>query len=120
MKKSLFIVATAIIALASCSDESFVGNNSTTNPDENGTEAIMFASVSKGITRGDIVGNEAATKLGNNFYVMGTKGNAETTTPSLTKVFDNYLVHYDANTAGTTTSNTANWEYVGVTPDGTN
>ena len=120
MKKNLFLAATALAAFASCSDESFVGNNSPTNPDENGTEAIVFRSNAKGLTRADIVGNEAAAKLGNNFYVMGTKGNAETATPSLSKVYDNYLVHYNANTAGTTTSNTANWEYVGVTPDGTN
>lgn len=117
MKKNLFFAALALVALASCSDDTFVGDNSPTNIEENSNEPIVFASVSKGITRADIVGNEAAAKLGNNFYVMGTKGNAETTTPSLTKVYDNYLVRYTTNTAGQTTSNTANWEYVGVAAD---
>lgn len=116
MKKYL-LFATALVALASCSDDTFVGDNSPNGPEENSNEPIVFTSVSKGITRADIVGNEAASKLGNNFYVLGTKGNAETATPSLTKVYDNYLVRYTVNTAGKTQSNTSNWEYVGVTAD---
>ena len=118
MKKKYFILAAmALVALASCSDESFVGDNSPNDLSENGNGAILFNSSANAVTRSDIVGNEAAAKLGSNFYVMGTKGDAETTTPSLTKVFDNYLVRYTANTAGKTESNTANWEYVGVTAD---
>lgn len=117
MKKYLFIAATAIVALASCSDESFVGNSPNDLNGQEGTQAIVFNSGTNAVTRGDIVGSNAATKLGNNFYVMGTKGSAETATPSLTKVFDNYLVRYTENTAGKTTSNTANWEYVGVAAD---
>lgn len=118
MKKVLFFAAVALVALASCSDETFVGDITTPqNNSPSDSVAIVFSSASKGITRADIVGNEAAAKLGNNFYVMGTKGNAETATPSLTKVFDNYLVRYTENTSGKTQSNTANWEYVGVAAD---
>lgn len=118
MKKNLFFAAMAI-ALASCASDDFVGeNNNSPNPETGNSNAIVFNSGTKGLTRADIVGNEAATKLGNNFYVMGTKGNAETATPSLSKVFDNYLVRYTINTAGKTQSNTANWEYVGVAADG--
>ena len=117
MKKNLFFAAVAIVALASCADNEYVGDNSPNqNPDANGGNAIVFSSGTKGITRADIGGSSAATILNNNFYVMGTKGTETETNPSQTLVFDNYLVHYGTNTAGTTESNTANWEYVGIQP----
>lgn len=116
MKKYLFFVA-ALVALASCSDDNFVGNNSPNQGGENGDGgAINFGLSMQNVTRGDIYGKTAADKLGNAFYVMGTKGEETESAPSSTVVFDNYLVHYGINTAGTTASNTANWEYVGVTP----
>lgn len=113
MKKYLFI-ATALVALASCTSDDFVGENNPAEESANG--AIAFGFDLQNITRGEIAGNAAAELLGNNFYVTGTKGTEAATSPSPTLVFDNYLVHYGVNTAGTTTSNTANWEYVGVTP----
>lgn len=113
MKKYLFI-ATALVALASCTSDDFVGENNPAEESANG--AIAFGFDLQNITRGEIAGNAAATLLGNNFYVTGTKGTEAATSPSPTLVFDNYLVHYGVNTAGTTTSNTANWEYVGITP----
>ena len=115
MKKYLFIAATAIVALASCSDESFVGNNSPNDLNgQEGTQAIVFNSSAKGITRADFVGVTAAEKLGGMFVVEGTKGTEQTNSPSTAVVFDNYLVGYTANTAATTESNTNNWEYVGL------
>ena len=118
MKKYLFFAA-AFVALASCSNDSFVGDNSPTMGGESGNGgAIAFGFDMQNVTRdgGDIVGSGAADLLGNGFYVVGTKGSEGTNNPSEVLVFDNYLVNYGANTAGTTTSNTANWEYVGVTP----
>lgn len=118
MKTKYFIIAaSALVALASCSSDELVGDNSPTTQGHENDGSIQFAYTIPNATRADIVGNAAAAKLGNHFYVMGTKGDAETTTPSLTKVFDNYLVRYTANTSGTTKSNTSNWEYVGVTAD---
>lgn len=115
--KKYFFFAAALVALASCSDDNFVGENSPNLGGESGDGgAIVFASSSKGVTRGDIYGASAADLLGNNFYVTGTKGTEANDSPTPTLVFDNYLVHYGVNTAGTTESNTANWEYVGVTP----
>ena len=115
MKKNLFFAAMAI-ALASCASDDFVGeNNNSPNP-EKASDAIVFSSGTKAVTRGDIYGSSAATLLGNNFYVTGTKGTEADDSPTPTLVFDNYLVHYGVNTAGTTESNTSNWEYVGVTP----
>ena len=117
MKKYLFFVALAAFALASCSDDSFVGENSPNLGSANGDGEIHFGFDMQNATRADIYGNAAATLLGNNFYVMGTKGSEAATTPSLKKVFDNYLVRYTENTAGKTQSNTSNWEYVGVAAD---
>lgn len=116
MKKNLFFVALAALALASCSDDTFVGENSPNLGSENGDGSIQFSSNLPNATRavGDpFVGATAAEKLGNMFVVEGTKGSEATDAPSSTVVFDNYLVGYTANTAGTAESNTHNWEYVG-------
>mgnify|MGYP007101831518 CR=1 FL=1 len=115
--KYYFLTALATTMFASCANDEFVGDNSPTAQEQVGDGSIQFGFDFQNTTRADIVGNEAATKLGSNFYVMGTKGSAETATPSLTKVFDNYLVRYTENTSGKTQSNTSNWEYVGVTAD---
>lgn len=118
MKKNLFFAAVAIVALASCADNEYVGDNSPNqNPDANSGDAIVFSSGTSAFTRADIGGKAAADLLDNYFYVTGTKGTEAATSPTPTLVFDNYLVHYSVNTAGVTESNTANWEYVGVTPD---
>lgn len=114
MKKYLFFAA-AITLMASCADDNFVGENGYAGL-EDGSNAINFGLSLQKTTRADIMGSAAAELLGNNFYVTGTKGTEAATSPTPTLVFDNYLVHYGINTAGTTESNTANWEYVGVTP----
>ena len=118
MKKNLFFVALAALALASCSDDTFVGENSPNLGSANGDGGIHFGFDMQNATRagGDIYGASAAEKLGGHFYVIGTKGSEGTNNPSETLVFDNYSVKFTANTAGTTSSNTANWEYVGVAP----
>ena len=116
MKKYYSFIALAALALASCTSDEFVGDN---NPTQKGAEEgniISFVSAGQGRTRGDITGDAAASILNNHFYVTGTKGTEQETNPTENLVFDNYLVAFSSNTAGTTESNTANWEYVGVTP----
>ena len=114
MKKKLFFAAVAIVALASCSDNEFIGDNSPTTQQENAADEIQFGLNVQNTTRaGELIGATAAEKLGGMFVVEGTKGTEATDAPSSTVVFDNYLVGYTANTAGTTESNTRNWEYVG-------
>lgn len=118
MKKNLFLTALAIVAFASCTSDDFVGD--VTNPQDNSpsaSEAIVFSSASKGITRADIVGADAAVLLGNNFVVYGAKSTSTTTASNFagTKVFDHYNVNFINNSAGTTASNTSDWEYVGQT-----
>ena len=111
-----FIFAAAFVALASCSNDSFVGDNSPTMGGESGNGgAIAFGLKMENPTRaGEYIGATAAEKLGGMFVVEGTKGSEATDAPSSSVVFDNYLVGYTANTAGVTESNTHNWEYVGL------
>lgn len=112
MKKYL-LFATAFVALASCSDDTFVGENSSPNSVETGTQAIVFNSGAKAITRADKTGADAAALLGNKFYVTGVKGDGTGTGQS--DVFKTYSVEWVTNTAGKTASNTSDWEYVGKT-----
>lgn len=118
MKKYLFIT-TALLALASCSEDSFVGDNSPNTIGESATEAINFGFDMQHVTRaGDLVGSSAAEKLQNQFIVYATKhasAEAADATNDMA-VFTNYKVEYTENSAGHTTSNTNNWEYVGLTP----
>ena len=114
MKKYL-LFATAFVALASCSDDTFVGENSSPNGVETGTQAIVFNSGAKAITRADKTGADAAALLGNKFYVTGVKGDGTGTSQS--DVFKTYSVEWVTNTAGKTASNTSDWEYVGKTHD---
>jgi len=109
MKKYLFFAA-AFVALVSCSDETFVGD--VTSPHGNSpseSNAIVFNTGTKTITRANHTGADAAKLLNNNFVVEGIK----TVGTSVVEVFDNYNVNWAENTADKTLSNTANWEYVG-------
>lgn len=117
MKTKYFFLAGFAAMLASCANEEYIGDTSPNAAlEQTGDGSIQFGFNMQNATRGDIVGSGAAALLGNNFYVTGTKGEEGSDNPSETLVFDNYLVHYGINTAGTTESNTANWEYVGITP----
>ena len=109
MKKLFFYATSAAMILASCSSDDFVGETNV-SPNEINSQAIAFGSGFKSVTRANAVGADAADKLGK-FIVGGFKGNGS----AMTTVFDNYSVEWSANTAGTTESNTSDWEYVGVT-----
>ena len=74
---------------------------------------ISFKLQGRTATRAVDGDKEEAAKLGNKFVVSGKKGNATAATTSPI-VFDNNLVVYKENTAGTTTTNSSNWEYVGI------
>ncbi len=114
MKTKYFILAaTAITMMVSCADEKFVGDENLLGA-ENGEGAISFNSGFKAITRADHVGADAADLLGEKFYVGGYKNDGT----NYSTVFDHYLVQWGANTAGTTTDNTSDWKYVGLTPLG--
>ena len=106
MKTKYFIfAASALVALASCSSNDFVGDESLL--ENSGSGAIAFSSSTPAITRAE--GAAAATLLNNNFVVFGYK----TVSAATQTVFDNYQVNYVTSTAHTTESNSAGWEYVG-------
>ena len=74
-------------------------------------EGIAFAGGFKAVTRANSYGADAADLLGNQFIVLGVKGDG--TGKNQKDVFKSYTVQWTANTAGKTESNTADWEYVG-------
>lgn len=113
--KYFFIAAVAATVLASCSSNDFVGDQSPNEVSQNNSGAINFGGGFKAVTRANSYGADAAALLGNKFYVTGVKGDGTGT--GQTDVFKTYTVVWTANTAGTTESNTADWEYVGKTHD---
>lgn len=113
MKKYLFIAALAGLTLVGCTSDDFVGD--TTDTQSNPTGAINFGGGFRAVTRADALGADAAALLGNKFYVAGVKGDG--VVANMTDVFKTYTVDWAANTAGTTESNTSDWEYVGKTHD---
>ena len=106
-----FLLAASVLALASCSSDDFLGENS--GNEQNAANSVINIGGETGkITRaGDIKEGKAADLLGKNFVLVGFKG-SETKAANTTYAFDHYNVNYVDNTANTTESNTANWEYV--------
>lgn len=103
-KKQLFLAATAIL-LASCADNSYLGDQAAIGEGAGGV--ITFESSTPNLTRA--AGAEAATMLNNNFVVFGYK----TISSTDQTVFDNYQVNFVENSAQKTASNTKDWKYVG-------
>lgn len=99
--------------MAGCSNNEFVGEDSGT-AQQSAKGQIAFSSTLPASTRA-WYGADAAGKLNNKFIVSGFNGDVSTNAVAGTTVFDNYQVQWKENTAGTTASNTADWEYVGIT-----
>ena len=120
-KKNYLLLATAALALVACTaDDDLSAGKSTT---AQGDGAIVFNMGTSAMTRATIEDDKAAGKLGNKFFVWGEKNEGQSGN-DITKdvaeantVFQNYTVKYGANTANTTTSNTQDWEYVGLPSD---
>lgn len=111
--KRYYLLAAAAIVLAGCSNNEFVGEDSGT-AQQSAKGQIAFSSTLPASTRA-WYGADAAGKLNNKFIVSGFNGEQSTNAIAGTTVFDNYQVQWKENTAGTTASNTADWEYVGIT-----
>lgn len=110
MRKNIFFAAVALVALVNCtSDERIGGEAISPDSPQGGQGAIVFSTDSKGITRAGSTGADAAEVLNKNFVVFGTK----TSSGGTQTVFDNYQANFVTNSAHTTTSNSAGWEYVG-------
>ena len=110
MKKVYLILAAAVgMTITSCTTNDYLGDVNNDQAINDGS--IQFGAGFKALTRADSYGSDAADKLGNQFIVLGVKGNG--TGVDQTDVFKSYTVEWTKNTAGTTESNTADWEYVG-------
>ena len=113
MKRNyLLATALAIMTLASCSENDYVGDQQALTSPSDG--AIYFGFDVPAVTRAG--GATAATALSNQFVVYGEKSETADGAAAAAGnlVFKNYLVQWTDNSAYTTTSNTKNWEYVGV------
>lgn len=112
MKKVYLILAATVgLTLASCTSNEYIGDVANTTIEGDGS--IGFGGGFKAVTRANSTGAAAADLLGNEFIVTGVKGDGTGTGQS--NVFQSYTVDWTQNTAGTTESNTADWEYVGKT-----
>lgn len=117
-KINYFLAALGAIMMASCANDDFLGENPGTTPQTKEESPILFSGGATNLTRADLYGADAARKLGNMFVVYGTKhmeNNAEDKTAANDDVvFNNFQVAWQENTAGTTESNSSNWEYVNL------
>lgn len=101
MKKILFCSALAAVALSSCSSDDFMGDTQGSNPSAETAKEISFSGEAGKTTRaGETTGVDAASDLGNNFVVFGTK----TVGGEAKNVYDNYSVSYS----------NSKWDYVGT------
>lgn len=103
-----FLYAASVLALASCSSDDFLGENSGNG--QNALSAINFGGDAGKITRATSNTGNAAKMLDGQFRIYGVKKVGDT---QLVSVFNEYSVWYVEN-KNTTTSNTDGWEYVGA------
>ncbi len=109
--KKYVLLASAILAFASCASDSFTGTDDAARQAQ-GEKPISFGFDVPTATRAE--GAAAATKLNNQFIVWGEKNETTAAPATGNLVFPDYKVAYGANTAYTTTSNTKDWEYVAL------
>lgn len=101
-----FLYAASVLALASCSSDDFLGENSGNG--QNSSSAINFSGDAGKITRATSNTGDYVKMLDGQFKIYGVK---MATDGKLKSVFVNYYVWDDVNN---TTSNTKGWEYVGT------
>ncbi len=102
-----FLYAASVLALASCSSDDFLGENSGNG--QNASSAINFSGDAGKITRATSNTGDYVKMLDGQFKIYGVKKMSET---QFVTVFKDYSVWNAA--ANTTTSNTNGWEYVGA------
>lgn len=106
----------AFLFLTACATDDFTGSEEAARQ-ANGDKAISFGSGLNAITRAEKTGAAAAGDLSRQFFVYGIKNESTDgagTVASGNLVYNNYVVKWTDNSAFTTTSNTENWEYVGL------
>lgn len=116
--KKYFLFAASALAIAGCSSDDFLGNDSS-NGQNTANAVIKLGGSTTKTSRANSLPTTAyntESLRGNGFWVYGTKhANAEDGTSNNDQVvYKNYRLEYTANSANNTQSNTAGWEYVGV------
>ncbi len=111
MRKIDFVLtAAAAMMLAGCAnDENVITQGGGASELTDAT--IGFNLTVPGQTRATLSGKDAADKLNSEFVVFGIKNAVDETAAQNT--FTNYKVVFTNNSAGSTETNTNNWEYVG-------
>lgn len=105
-----FLYAASVLALASCSSDDFLGENSGNG--QNALSAINFGGNAGKITRATQNTGTPQEMLDYQFKVYGVKKMSENGVDKFEPSFTNYSVWYNATK--NTTSNTNEWEYVGT------
>ena len=113
-KIKYFLAAIGAIVMTNCTNEEYIGQKQGTTPAK-GNEAIVFSGGASSLTRANLYGSDAAGKLTNKFVVYGTKHLSAAENETATNdaiVFNNFQVEWAASSAGSTESNSSDWEYV--------
>lgn len=119
--KKYFLFAASALAIAGCSSDDFLGNDSSNG--QNTANAVIKLGGST--TKTSRATSPTTTAYGtdklrlNGFWVYGTKhANAENATANNDQaVYMNYRLEYETGSASNTQSNTAGWDYVGKNND---
>ena len=109
---NFWALALTAICMAACTSEDDLTQSPPVQQEEDVMVPIMFSSNKDNTTRANVTGVAAADSLGRRFVVSGYKGPKSLWSDASKIVFDNYSVEYIENSAFTTESNVANWEYV--------
>lgn len=118
MRKTILYTC-ALFMIAGCAENGYVGPDTGENSQGGTGNPISFGFDYQNATRATKEDGEAAAALSNRFIVWGEKNeNGKTAATAANTVFQNYTVQYGASTAYTTSSNTDDWEYVGVSSYG--
>ena len=114
MRKIDFVLtAAAAMMFAGCVNDDNVANVGGEVASQKDA-TIGFNLTVPGQTRATLSGKDAADKLNSEFVVFGIKNAVGET--SAQNTFTNYKVAFTDASAGSTETNTNNWEYVGQTP----
>lgn len=115
--KKYFLFAASALAIAGCSSDDFLGNDSSNGLNTANAVIKLGGSTTK-TSRANSSGIPYNLKSlqGNGFWVYGTKhANAEDGTKTNDQVvYKNYRLEYTDGSNHNTQSNTAGWEYVGI------
>ena len=111
-KTTTYLHLLAALALTACSDD--IAGDGTNGAATDNNAPLAFSTSVAPTMRGTLSGKSAADALNNTFYVFGLKNEGNASLDG-NLVFNNSKLTYTDNSAGTSASNSAGWDYVGIT-----